>query len=182
MVSELIIAGIVSFILGAFGALFGGLIMWRWQGPKIVDRSISGKVGPAIYSWLITPSLTTGKKKKLVDKETGEETESEGIISPFENLIGEAGKLTYQLICSKTGVDARKKQIAIGDVQSALSDPNSPLAGLSSLIPQKLVDRAIKDGDYVPVILQMFGPQIGQYINTLLPNRSGVRTGGELQF
>ena len=178
MVSDLIQAGIVTLTLGFIGALVGGYVMWSWLGPKIVTRSVSGIVGPAIYEWLTIPSISTGKTRKITDDD-GEVSEVPDIISPLQNIMREAGTYTYQMLCSKMGIDSRKKQVAIQDVQSALMSPDSPLAGFASMISPKLVERAIKDGDYIPIILQMFGPQIEQFISTRVINKGASFTSGD---
>lgn len=178
MVSETVLAGIVSLVLGFFGALIGGYVMWSWLGPRIVTRSVSGIVGPAIYEWLTKASINTGKIRKIED-EDGEISEIPDVISPLQNIMREAGTYTYQMLCSKMGIDSRKRQVAIQDVQTALMAPDSPLAGFASMISPKLMERALKDGDYIPIILQMFGPQIEQFINSRVNNKGGSFTGGD---
>lgn len=183
MVDEILIAGLVSCVFGMLGALIGGYIMWSWLGPRIVTDSVTPLVGPALYNWLTAPSMSTGKKKKMVDPETGEEMEMPEAISPLQNIMNEAGKVTYFMLMSKLGVDARKKQVAIGDIQNAIME-GSPLAGALSAISPKLMERAVKDGDYIPIVLQLFGPKIeemfmskGKYIGATVTNNGGWANG-----
>lgn len=166
---------ILAALMGGAGALIGGYIMWNWLGPRIVNGAIGHAIGPAIYNWLTTPSLDTGKKRKVQDEETGEVSETNDIISPLEQIMREAGRTTYTMLCSRMGVDARKRGVAIDDVQTALGDPNNPLRQALGAVSPKLLERAFKDGDYVAIALQLFQPQIEKYINTKLANAT---TGG----
>lgn len=165
--AQVLATGIVTVL----GALVGSFVMWKLVGPSVVRAGAKGVFGPAMLEWLFTPSVKTGEK--LIEKKEGKdgtvtEKEVDEVLSPAEVLAVRMGKIVYMQTLSKLGVDGRKAGMVVGDIQAALANPDNPLAQQLAVINPKLLERALKDGDYVPIIMSMFAPQIKDYITNKL--------------
>lgn len=158
MVEIDIISLIVTGVVAALASFFGSLVMWSLVGPRVVKKGIGRELGPAMIHWLFEPSIKTGEK--IVEKRekadgTVIEKEVDEILAPAEELARRMGKIIYLMTLSKLGVDGHKKAALIGDVQSALANPDNPLSQYLGAINPKIIDRALKDGDYIPLIIQL---------------------------
>lgn len=167
---DLALTGAVAAICSLLGSLF----MWNFVGPRIVDKGVSQRVGPALYTWLMTPSIETGKNRIITDDETGEKTEVKEILSPWESLLKSAGEVVYMRLLGKMGGDRRKVQAVQSDIVDGLANPGSPFATLLNGVNPRLLERALKDGDYVPILLDQFGPLIQKFVEQKLSTQNGV--------
>jgi len=150
---EVALEGLLTLLFAGIGSYF----MWRLIGPRVVTNAIRAKMGPILLDWLTTPSLKTGEKLKIKDSK-GKETEQDEILSPLELIMENAGNLVFQKLMGKIGGDERKKDAVQQDIIAGLANPASPFAGLLNSVNPKLLERALKDGDYVPIILEQLGP------------------------
>ena len=149
---------ILTAVVAAIASFVGSAVMWTLIGPRVVKRGIGKELGPSMLKWLFEPSIDTGEK--VVEKHekadgTIVEKEVKEIVAPAEELARRMGHIVYMMTLSKLGGDKRKNQVLIGDVQSALANPDNPLAQYLGAINPKIIDRALKDGDYVPLIIQL---------------------------
>lgn len=152
--ASLIITGVAAAIF----SFIGSFLMWSIIGPRVVKKGIGKELGPAMITWLFEPSIDTGETViEKIERADGsiKEKESKEIIAPAEELARRMGKIIYSMTLSKLGVDGHKKAALIGDVQSALANPDNPLSQYLGAINPKIIDRALKDGDYIPLIIQL---------------------------
>lgn len=164
---DLVLTGAIAAIC----SLLGSAIMWLFVGPKVVERGLKNRAGPAIYEWLVSPSIDTGKIRSRVTDE-GEKEEYREVLSPLQNIIQNAGELMYQKLMGRVGGDARKRMAVERDIQEGLLDPANPFAVMLNGINPRLLERAIRDGDYVPILLQQFGPVLQQFVEKKLKGDS----------
>lgn len=162
---ELVLEGIVTLLF----AFLGSYLMWKWIGPKVLERTLRARMGPILIEWFLTPQYETGKMKKIRDDE-GEESEVKEILSPLDLIIKQSGDILYQKLMGKMGGDVRKRQAVQGDIIDGLSNPDSPFAGLLNSVNPRLLERAIRDGDYTPIILEQLGPLISRYLEKKVDN------------
>jgi len=162
-----LIEQVVEGLFTLFFAALGSYVMWKVVGPKVVDSVISKKLGHALMNWFFTP-IKTGKKKKTIDEETGEKTEVDEEASPLEIIVGSAGAILFAKMMGKMGGDARKREAIQGDIIAGLSNPASPFAGILNSVNPRILERAIKDGDYIPIILDQTWPLISRWIDKRL--------------
>ena len=168
--AAVLVTGIVTIV----GAFFGSYLMWKLIGPGVVNAGVGESLGPAMLNWLFDPSIKTGEK--IVEKRekadgTTVDKEVDEVLAPAEVLALRMGKVVYALIFSKLGVDARKKGVLVGDIQAELANPDSPFSQFAGFLSPKARERALKDGDYVPILLDLIvsSPQardlVGKAIN-----------------
>ncbi len=138
-------------------SFIGSYIMWSLAGPRVVVRAIQSRMGPILMDWLTAPTYKTGKKRVVTDDEGGK-TEVDEVLSPLQLIIINAGELMWQKMMGKMGGDARKRGAVQSDIVDGISSPGNPFGGLLNQINPRLLERAIKDGDYVPIILEQLGP------------------------
>jgi len=162
---ELVLEGLVTL----FFAFMGSYVMWRIAGPKVLEKTLRARMGPILLEWFLTPSFETGKTKKIKD-EDGEETEVKEILSPLDLIIKNAGEIFYSKLMGKMGGDVRKREAIQGDIIAGLSNPVSPFAGILNSVNPRILERAIKDGDYVPIIMDQLGPIIYKWAEKKLNN------------
>lgn len=173
-----VLGGLVTLLFAGLGSV----LMWKLIGPRVVEGALRARLGPILVEWFTTPVYETGKKTKYVDEKTGKHVEKEEVISPLEMIISGASDVMQQKLYSKMGVDARKLQVAQGDIAEALLDPANPMAQMLGGLSPALLERAIKDGDYIPVILQMFGPQIKNIANTFITKKNNTTVSQPVGF
>jgi len=168
--AAVLITGIVTIV----GAFFGSYLMWKLIGPGVVKKGVGEELGPAMLNWLFEPSMKTGEKiKEQHEKSDGTivEKEVDEVLAPAEVLALRMGRVVYAMIFSKLGVDARKKGVLVGDIQAELANPDSPFSQFAGFLSPKARERALKDGDYVPILLDLIvsSPQardlVGKAIN-----------------
>lgn len=164
---SMFLQGLVTLVF----AFIGSYIMWKVAGPRVVVTAIREQMGPILINWLMTPSIPTGKKKKMT-ADDNEEVEFDEVLAPIDLMMTRAGELVYQKLMGKLGGDVRKKQAVTNDIIEGMSMPGSPYASLLSSINPKLVERALKDGDYMPIILEQLGPLVARYAENKL-NKKG---------
>lgn len=167
----ILLSGVCTLIFAGIGSY----VMWKIAGPRVVVKAIQTQMGPILLEWLTTPSFKTGKKKKTLVQEA--ETDEEGkeiepaqyemadeVLSPLDLIMSRAGDLVFQKFMGKLGGDARKRGAVQADIVAALGDSSSPLGSLLGSINPRLLERALKDGDYVPIILEQLGPLAKQFL------------------
>lgn len=169
-----IAAVLVTGVVTVLGAFFGSYLMWKLIGPGVVKKGVGQELGPAMLKWLFDPSIDTGEKIKVQHEKadgTMVEKEEKEFLAPAEVLAAKMGRVVYGMIFSKLGVDGRKKAVMIGDMQAELANPDSPFSQFAGFLSPKARERALKDGDYVPVLLDLIvsSPQardlVGKAIN-----------------
>ena len=171
-VTALILTGVVA----AVASFFGSFVMWKVIGPRVVSKGVGTSLGPAMLNWLFEPSVKTGEKIKvkhekqdgtIVDKEVDE------VLAPAEILALKMGNVIYRMTLSKMGVDGHKRAMVLGDIQAELANPDSPFSQFAGFLSPKARERALKDGDYVPILLDLLvsSPQaqsmLGKVLNKL---------------
>lgn len=164
---SMFLQGLVTLVF----AFIGSYVMWKVAGPRVVVTAIREQMGPILINWLMTPSIGTGRKKKSTD-EDGVESEADEVVAPIDLMMTRAGELVYQKLMGKLGGDVRKRQAVQGDIIDGLSVPGSPFGSLLSQVNPRLLERAMKDGDYLPIILEQLGPLMSRYIENKL-NKKG---------
>lgn len=180
------LTALIPWFTAGLGAAIGSLIMWVLVGKAIVlryaGRAVTEKLAnpdddtraalrsvlSESWEWFHTPCIDSGK----VDDD-----EKPVIITPFQVMANEMGRYAVLQIRSAMGVAGRKRQIAEGDVMADLQNPDSPLSSISSVLPS-LVSRAAKDGDYVPILLQMAQPWIEKLMSDKFGGVNGKSAGG----
>lgn len=165
----MVLSGLVTLIF----AFIGSYVMWKVIGPRVVTKAIQDRMGPILQNWLVTP-VPTGKFKEVINAE-GEVEQVEALISPVEQMMTIAGEVLYRKMLGKVGGDRRKVQAVQGDITESLANPSSPLGALLGQVNPRLLERAIKDGDYVPIILDQFGPLITQWLERKLNSQGGIQ-------
>ncbi len=162
-------------IQGLFTALFAGLgsyILWRLVGPRIVVQAIQERMGPALHAWLTTP-VPTGKMTKMSTND-GDVDVAE-VKSPLDLIMISAGDSVYRRLMGRMGGDARKRGAVQDDIREGMLADGSPFGGLLNQINPRLLERAIKDGDYIPIILEQLGPVVKQYLDKRLSSGESFR-------
>jgi len=167
-VISVVLSGIVTLLF----AFLGSYIMWRWIGPRVVSNAIQDRLGPILQAWLVTP-VPTGKMKTVVNAD-GEEESVEVAVSPLDQMMTSAGEILYRKMLGKIGGDRRKVGAVQDDITESLANPSSPLGALLGQVNPKLLERAIRDRDYVPIILDQFGPIITQWLEKKLSTPGGM--------
>jgi len=170
VVSIDIVSLVVTGVVAALASFFGSLVMWSLIGPRVVKKGIGRELGPAMITWLFEPSIKTGEKaveKRERADGTVVEKEVDEIVAPAEELARRMGRIVYHMMLGKLGGDGAKKAALMGDVQAALANPDNPLAQYLGAVNPKIIDRALKDGDYIPLIIQMFltNPQAREWVS-----------------
>lgn len=178
---------VVSGLLTLIFAAVGSFVMWKILGPRVVVKAIQGHMGPILVEWFMTPSISTGKKRKAVDSEaefdeSGKEIspatykEIDEVLSPLEMIISRAGEVMMTKIYGKLGGDARKRMAVQQDILAGLSSPGNAIGGMLNSINPALLNRALRDGDYMPIILEQLGPLAKQFLENKL-NQGGATSG-----
>jgi len=162
---ELVLEGLVTLLF----AFLGSYVMWKWIGPEVFEETLRARMGPILMGWFLTPQYETGKMRKIKDDE-GEESEVKEVLSPLALIIKDAGELLYAKLMGKMGGDARKRGAVQDDIVAGLANPASPFAGLLNSVNPRLLERALKDGDYVPIILDQLGPLISRFLEKKVDN------------
>ena len=139
--------------------------MWRLVGPGVVVKAIRARMGPILMEWLTTP-VPTGRKKKITSEDGTSEIDEK--LSPLDTIIINAGEVLYRKMLGIKGGDVRKRQALENDVREGVLEPGSPIFSLLNSINPKIVERAIRDGDYIPILLDMFGPQLQRMVEAKL--------------
>lgn len=174
MVEIDLISLVVTGVVAAGASFFGSYLMWSFIGPRVVKRGIARELGPSMLHWLFEPSIKTGKKvveKRERSDGTILEKEVDEVIAPGEELARRMAYIIQRMTLSKLGVDGTKKAAMIADLQAELANPDSPFAQFAGFLSPKARERALKDGDYVPVLLDLIvsSPQarelVGKAIN-----------------
>lgn len=166
----------LSLVLGFIAGACGSLILWVTLGRKLImsyagksvinricnpdedtKQALQALLGQA-WAWFLTPSIKTGQK---IQNEDG--TESDEIISPFQNLASEISRYAVMRIKGMSGAEAKKIRVLQEAIQSDLAQSDLG-AALRSMLP-KAFDLAMKKGDYTPLLLQMVAPMIDKLIN-----------------
>lgn len=171
---SLVVQGLFTLCFAAVGSYF----MWRLIGPAVVTNAIRAKMGPILMEWLTTPAYKTGGKRRVTDEESGETVETDEVLSPLEMIIKNAGDVLYSKMMGKLGGDVRKRQAVQSDIVAGLANPASPFAGFLNSVNPALLNRALKDGDYVPIILDQLGPTLVKYAEGHLNKSKGDATTG----
>jgi len=167
----------ISLLIGMGAGAVGSLFMWLFVGRKIVlkyagEAVINSINNPddnvktalhnlmaQVWEWFLTPSITTGKTIK--DEEGREKPE---IISPFENLASEIGRIAQLRIAGMLGVDKKQKKVMSEAIQRDILN-NPELANeLQHMLPTAF-EIAMKKGDYAPLLIQMIAPALQKFIN-----------------
>lgn len=155
-------------------AFVGSFVMWKIIGPRVVYEAIRARMGPILLDWLMTPSIKTGKRKKMLKSEAvldddGKELSpaiyeiGDEVLSPIEHIISRAGDTLFCKVYGKLGGDVRKKQALQGDIIEGLQNQDSPFGLLLNQLNPRIIERAVKDGDYVPLLLEQFGPLLKEF-------------------
>ena len=178
-----IAAVLVTGIVTVAGAFFGSYLMWKLIGPGVVKKGVGQELGPAMLTWLFKPSIETGEKIKVSHEKadgTIVEKEEKEILTPANVLAMNMGKTVYGMVFSKLGVDGRKKATLIPDMQAELANPDSPFSQFAGFLSPKARERALKDGDYVPVLLDMIAssPQMRELVGKAINKFRGQSTAG----
>lgn len=134
----------------------------NWAGEHgLLDRALA-----QVWEWFLSPSIETGKVIKSKDEETGEISEQQEVISPFQNVAKEISRYaTKQLASLKGGLGKQEIELlntAIADIQS----PGNPLGGVLAQYFPMLMQKAAKDGSMWPLILSL--PPVQQFIQAKL--------------
>lgn len=148
--------------------------MWRIIGPRVVYQAIQTRMGPILLDWLMKPSIETGKRKKMLKSEAVLDDDNKEIspaiyeignevLSPIEFIISRAGDTLFSKVYGKLGGDVRKRQALQGDIIDGLQDQGNPFGMLLNQINPRIMERAVKDGDYVPLVLEQFGPLLKEF-------------------
>lgn len=137
--------------------------MWKFVGPGVVFAAIQEKMGPILQNWLLTP-VPTGRKRTVKGEDGPEEVPE--LLSPVEQMMTVAGEVLYRKMLGKVGGDYKKRQAVQDDIVEGLQNPGNPFASMLNGINPRLLERAIKDGDYVPILLDQFGPMIQRWAET----------------
>ena len=180
--AQVIVTGIVT-VLGAF---FGSYVMWKLVGPGVIKSGANGVFGPALIKWLFAPSIDTGEKVQVKHtKADGTEVtkEEKEIVAPAQFIATQMARVIQGMMLSKLGVDGRKKAVLVGDIQAQLADPDSPFAGLVGFLSPKARERALKDGDYIPILLDMLvsSPQARELVGKAINKFKGQSSSGALE-
>jgi len=160
-------------------AFVGSYIMWRVIGPRVVYQAIQARMGPILLDWLMKPSIPSGRRRKnlvseAVIDEDGKELSpaqyeiGDEVLSPIETIITRAGDTLFSKVYGKMGGDVRRKQAIQGDIVEGLRDSQNPFGMLLNDINPMLLQRCIKDGDYIPILLEQFGPLAKELISKKL--------------
>lgn len=163
---SVVLSGLVTLIF----AFIGSYVMWKVIGPRVVTKAIQDRLGPILQAWLVTP-VPTGRTKVVINAD-GEEETVEQAVSPLDQMMTAAGEILYRKMLGKIGGDRRKVGAVQDDITESLANPSSPLGALLGQVNPKLLERAIRDRDYVPIILDQFGPVITQWLEKKLSNPS----------
>lgn len=174
---EMVVQGLITL----FFAGVGSYVMWKIAGPAVVVRAIQAKMGPILMEWLVNPGISTGRKRKIQAvpaefDDKGKEIspavfeDQDEILSPLELIITKAGDTLFQKVYGKIGGDARKRQAVQNDIAVGLAEPGNPFGSLLAGINPRLLDRALRDGDYVPILIEQFGPLLKQFVENKLSN------------
>jgi len=157
-----VVQGLVTLLF----AFIGSYVMWKIAGPRVVIRALQEKMGPILLNWFTTP-IPNGSTKTVVNEE-GEEEKVPVTVSPMETMMSVAGETLYRKLLGKMGGDKRKVRAVQDDIVEGLGMPGNPFATLLNGINPRLLDRALKDGDYVPILLEQFGPIIQKWAEAKL--------------
>jgi len=167
-VVTVVVQGLVTLLF----AFIGSYVMWKIAGPRVVIRALQEKMGPILMNWFVTP-IPTGATKSVTNDE-GEEEIVDVKVSPMEQMMTAAGETLYRKLLGKMGGDRRKVRAVQDDIVEGLGMPGNPLGSLLQGINPRLLDRALRDGDYVPILLEQFGPIIQRWaeqkVNSLATN------------
>ncbi len=174
-----ILSLVLTGVVAAIASFCGSFIMWKLIGPGVVDKGIGRKLGPAMMKWLFEPSIRTGNKvKQQHEKADGSivEKEVDEIVAPAEELAQRMGRIVWHQFRGKLAGDGTKNAALIGDVQAALANPDNPLAQYLGAINPKIIDRALKDGDYIPLIFQLIfsNPQAREWLGGMFKKAAGA--------
>lgn len=177
---SVVLSGLVTLLFAAIGSY----VMWKIAGPRVVVKAIQSRMGPILLDWLTTPSFSTGKKKRTLVTEA--ELDDDGkeispaeyemrdeILAPLDLIMTRAGELMYQKFMGRLGGDARKRGAVQGDIIAGLSEPGNPFGSLLNGINPRLLERAMKDGDYMPIILEQLGPLAKDFIASKMTKGAG---------
>lgn len=148
--------------------------MWKVAGPRVVIKALQEKMGPILLNWFTTP-IPTGATKVVVNEE-GEEETVPIQISPMETMMSVAGETLYRKLLGKMGGDRRKVRAVQDDIVDGLANPANPFATLLNGVNPRLLERALKDGDYVPILLEQFGPILQRWAESKLTNIANANT------
>jgi hypothetical protein len=124
---------------------------------RLVKQGLRSNLGPSMLEWMFTETPTGNK---IVEKYEGKdgavkEREVPEVKSPAEILATNMGHTIWNMIKSGQLSDGRKRATIIADLQNGLADPDNPMAQAVGMVNPKLIERALKDGDYAPLIFQM---------------------------
>jgi hypothetical protein len=167
-VMTVVVQGLVTLLF----AFVGSYVMWKIAGPRVVIKALQERMGPILMNWFITP-IPNGATKSVVNEE-GEEEIVPVQISPMDQMMTAAGETLYRKLLGKMGGDKRKVRAVQDDIVDGLAMPGNPLGSLLQGINPRLLERALKDGDYVPILLEQFGPIIQRWaeqkVNSMATN------------
>jgi len=99
------------------------------------------------------------------------------MVSPLQEIMNAAGEHLYRKMLGRVGGNQKKVRAVQDDIVEGLAMPGNPLATLLNGVNPRLLDRALKDGDYVPILLEQFGPIIQKWAEAKLnslPTNIGV--------
>jgi hypothetical protein len=136
-----------------------------------------------MLNWLFEPSVKTGEKVKTKHEKadgTYVEKEIDEVLAPAEILALKMGNVIYRMTLSKMGVDGHKRAMVIGDLQAELANPDSPFAQFTGFLSPKARERALKDGDYVPILLDLLAssPQAREMLGKAINKFKGQSLAG----
>ena len=174
-----------AWILAGVAAGTGSIIMWIFVGrPLITKYSRKGFIDgirgirddPEAkeafhillsegWTWFHTPAIETGR---VLTDDKGKE--SKEIITPFQNMASETGRYAEMRLKSSLGVAGRKAQVLRSDLVADLTE--SELGGTIAAIAPRAFERAMKDGDYMPILIDMVRPLIESKITDMV-NKGG---------
>jgi len=157
-----VVQGLVTLLF----AFIGSYIMWKIAGPRVVIKALQEKMGPILLNWFTTP-IHNGATKIVVNEE-GEEEKVPITVSPMESMMTVAGETLYRKMLGKMGGDKRKVRAVQDDIVEGLSNPANPFASLLGGLNPRILERAIKDGDYTAIIIEQFAPVLRQWAEAKL--------------
>ena len=172
---------LIGAIVGIFPELIAGFFLWkRWFARANQDRLqnsiVEGEFDPAIAAifrrgvqLMFEPIIDLGEKDE----------HGKPVLVPPVSVFGrEFAKFIYHKFRSGWGTDGQKAELLKGDVAQALQDPSHPFTAQLMTINPKIVERCLRDGDYIPLIIQMFGPMAKSFITEKINTRLGGSSGG----